>query len=38
MVGVEPGYEVLDGIDPVAFIVSANLARRPLSAGQRAMF
>lgn len=36
--GIEPKYEVLpDGIDIEAFIFSANVLRRSLSAGQRAM-
>jgi hypothetical protein len=35
--GVEPCFERLNGQDPVAFIVSANLARRNLTVGQRAM-
>jgi hypothetical protein len=35
--GVEPRYAELDGHDPVAFILGHNIARRHLSAGQRAM-
>jgi len=34
---VEPRFEKLDGRDPVAFIVSSNLARRHLTKGQQAM-
>ena len=35
--GVEPRYTTLNGVDPVSFILSANVARRHLSKGQRAM-
>jgi ParB-like chromosome segregation protein Spo0J len=35
--GVEPRFERLNGEDPKAFIVSANLARRDLSKGQKAI-
>lgn len=35
--GVEPRFEKLNGEDPKAFIVSANLARRDLTKGQKAM-
>lgn len=35
--GVEPRYETLNGHDPVAFILSANVHRRHMSTGQRAM-
>jgi hypothetical protein len=35
--GVEPQYERLNGHDPLAFIVSANIARRNLSKSQQAM-
>jgi len=35
--GVEPTFEPLNGQDPAAFIVSANLARRNLSKGQQAI-
>jgi hypothetical protein len=35
--GVEPRFEKLNGQDPLAFIVSANLVRRNLSKGQQAM-
>lgn len=34
---VEPTFEKLNGQDPLAYIVSANLARRNLSKGQQAM-
>jgi hypothetical protein len=34
---VEPRFETLNGHDPRAFVVSANLARRNLSKGQAAM-
>jgi hypothetical protein len=37
MVGVEPDFVELGGSDPVAFILSANLARRHMTKGQRAM-
>ena len=37
MVGVEPDFVELSGSDPVAFIISANLARRHMTKGQRAM-
>lgn len=33
---VDPTFEIYDG-DPIAYIVSANIARRHLSTGQRAM-
>lgn len=35
--GVAPRIEELNGADPIAYIVSANIARRHLSKGQRAM-
>lgn len=35
--GVEPTYTSLNGTDPVAYILSANVARRNLTKGQRAM-
>ena len=35
--GVKPHFEKLNGRDPLAFIVSANLARRNLTKGQQAM-
>jgi ParB-like chromosome segregation protein Spo0J len=35
--GVEPRFERLNGEDPKAFIVSANLARRDMSKGQKAI-
>lgn len=34
---VEPQFEMLNGVDAVAYIVSANLARRNLTKGQQAM-
>ena len=34
---VEPRFEQLNGRDPLAYIVSANLARRNLTKGQQAM-
>ena len=37
LAGVQPRYENLNGHDPLAFIVSANLARRNLTKGQQAM-
>ncbi len=37
MVDVEPDFVELNGSDPVAFILSANLARRHMTKGQRAM-
>jgi hypothetical protein len=36
-VGVQPIFQTLDGIDPVAFILSSNDKRRHMSKGQRAM-
>ncbi len=35
--GVEPRFEMLDGIDPVAFIMSKNVNRRHMSKGAVAM-
>ena len=35
--GVEPSFEMYEGNDPLAYIVSANLRRRHLDTGQRAM-
>jgi ParB-like chromosome segregation protein Spo0J len=35
--GVEPSYAVLNGQDPVAFILSQNIRRRHLTQGQRAI-
>jgi ParB-like chromosome segregation protein Spo0J len=35
--GVEPKFDTLNGEDPVAFILSANIARRHLNKGQQAM-
>jgi hypothetical protein len=37
LAGVEPRFEKLNGQDPNAYIVSANLARRNLTKGQQAM-
>jgi hypothetical protein len=37
MAGVEPTFVRLNGEDPAAYIVSANINRRQLTAGQRAM-
>ena len=34
---MEPDFVELNGSDPVAFILSANLARRHMTKGQRAM-
>src|ERR1700674_2668677 len=34
---VEPTYAALNGADPVAFIMSANVSRRHLNKGQQAM-
>lgn len=35
--GVEPHFEVFEGADPVAFVVSKNVARRHLDESQRAL-
>ena len=35
--GVEPGVRCLDGEDPTAYVLSANVHRRNLTQGQRAM-
>ncbi len=35
--GVKPTFEKLKGQDPLAYIISANLARRNLTKGQQAM-
>lgn len=35
--GVEPAYEQLNGVDPIAFILSSNDKRRHMSKGARAM-
>jgi len=35
--GVEPHVEELNGVDPVAYVLSSNIARRHLTKGQRAM-
>ncbi len=35
--GVEPAFTTLDGQDPVSYVLSANVNRRNLSKGQRAM-
>jgi len=37
MASVEPRFDVLNGQDPVAYILSSNIARRHMNAGQRAM-
>ena len=37
LAGVEPRFETLDGQDPVAYILSSNIARRHLTKGQAAM-
>ncbi len=37
LAGVEPRYESLNGHDPVTFVLSANVNRRNLTKGQRAM-
>jgi len=37
LAGVEPTFEQLDGHDPVAYILSANVNRRHMTKGQRAM-
>jgi hypothetical protein len=37
MANVDPRFVALNGADPVAFILSANVNRRHLSKGQRAM-
>jgi hypothetical protein len=37
LAGIEPSFEKLDGQDPVAYIFSANIGRRNLTKGQRAM-
>ena len=37
MAGVEPRYERLNGADPIAFILSTNITRRHMNAGQRAI-
>jgi ParB-like chromosome segregation protein Spo0J len=37
LAGVEPRFETLDGQDPVAYILSSNVSRRHMNAGQRAM-
>lgn len=34
---VEPTFTEVNGVDPVAYVLSANLARRHMSKGQRAM-
>jgi ParB-like chromosome segregation protein Spo0J len=35
--GVEPEFDRLNGADPIAFILSMNIARRHMNAGQRAV-
>lgn len=37
LAGIKPTFEKLNGQDPLAYIVSANLARRNLTKGQKAM-
>jgi ParB-like chromosome segregation protein Spo0J len=37
MAGVEPRFVRLNGEDPAAYILSANVERRSLTAGQKAM-
>lgn len=37
LAGVEPAFEEMNGGDPVAYILSSNLARRHMTKGQRAM-
>jgi hypothetical protein len=37
MAGVEPTFVKLNGEDPTAYIASANLQRRQMTAGQQAM-
>jgi len=37
LAGIKPVFEKLNGLDPLAYIVSANLARRNLTKGQQAM-
>jgi hypothetical protein len=37
MAGVDPRFDVLNGQDPVAYILSSNIKRRHMNAGQRAM-
>jgi hypothetical protein len=37
MADIDPTFTTYDGADPVAFILSANINRRNLTAGQRAM-
>jgi hypothetical protein len=36
--GIVPDYVLLDGADPVAYILSANINRRHMSKGQRRSF
>jgi len=35
--GVEPHFESFDGLDPEGFVISENVTRRHLTAGQRGM-
>lgn len=37
IVGIEPRFEQWDGADPLEYVLSANLARRHLTVGQRAI-
>ena len=37
LAGVDPTFTSLNGTDPVSYILSANVARRNLTKGQRAM-